>query len=820
MADAHETDYDSLEIRPRKPKLTYGRKGQRDRSQSQSHSVASARQILPSPGGQQQQGKGKGKGKAVRPRLNRANSAAELGKRTREKVARRESESSEDDKDDEQLHPSKRPRANLVVPPPLPSAASSSLNPAAQTVPPFTIADTSPKTKRKPSTHKTTSISRSRSASHSTRRGPSASKDGRQGRAAASSVEEDVDEGGDEVPRKKRKVKRVASREEKRDAAEEGKKVGSAAKMDVEAQEPSDSVQDTTTSHEVPPKRSEGQHQPQPQRQQQSPARHSSADPQLPPPTPRQLVLGDKSNLPRAQQNQRLLTIASPHQHSRSRSTTAAFAEGGGGGGSALGGSPRGVARHASTGGAARRSSTLGSPSTLRVYRDQPPPVAAHSITSTEVGAESTALNLRSLSSALPNSAPLFRAQTSSHSTSTAPPKASSALRQRPFSPRPPQASASASASALPQTSTDPSLAHPQLDYESTRLEVGALERPFGAIPPPLPSEGSLILPRTDGDHSSIVLETYDVGSEEEEDEIILATSMVVDGAGGEGVGEDDVGEGDVGLGGGGRKGAGQDEGGDLADDESDPIEEQEDETIKMHDDAPQLHDPTVSISAEVDAEPKESTVREETAVQAPRFTSPFQHYTSPSPQSARTRPKIATVSEAVSPPPSYSATAQRPPHQHAPRIPLPPPSSTSEILLPRVPAPRQPSPNPLPDHPSPFDPFTMPPRLPRLPLLQPRDTGPLSDEDDLEYFIATTGTHSSEDEEEWRKSEREVGEGVRGGGVRGSGSGRRRWILGLEEVQMVEEGADELGIGWEEERRGVEGELNEKVSAEGEGGG
>lgn len=87
MTDAHETDYDSLEIRPRKPKLTYGRKGQRDRP----------RPTLPSPGaGGEQQQLGKTKGKVVRPKLKRATSAAELGKRRRVKE-REESASSEDE---------------------------------------------------------------------------------------------------------------------------------------------------------------------------------------------------------------------------------------------------------------------------------------------------------------------------------------------------------------------------------------------------------------------------------------------------------------------------------------------------------------------------------------------------------------------------------------------------------------------------------------------------------------------------------------------------------------------------------------------------
>lgn len=91
MTDAHETDYDSLEIRPRKPKLTYGRKGQRDRPQPQ------ARATLPSPGaGGEQQQLGKTKGKVVRPKLKRATSAAELGKRSRGKE-REESASSEDE---------------------------------------------------------------------------------------------------------------------------------------------------------------------------------------------------------------------------------------------------------------------------------------------------------------------------------------------------------------------------------------------------------------------------------------------------------------------------------------------------------------------------------------------------------------------------------------------------------------------------------------------------------------------------------------------------------------------------------------------------
>jgi hypothetical protein len=95
MSDGHVTDYDSLEIRPRKPKLTYGRKGQRDRSQSV---AASARPTLPSPGVKRPQGKSEAK--VARPKLKRATSAAELGKREREK-AREESESSEAEQDEQ-----------------------------------------------------------------------------------------------------------------------------------------------------------------------------------------------------------------------------------------------------------------------------------------------------------------------------------------------------------------------------------------------------------------------------------------------------------------------------------------------------------------------------------------------------------------------------------------------------------------------------------------------------------------------------------------------------------------------------------------------
>ena len=79
MADGNETDYDSLEIRPRKPKLTYSRKGQRGAERAQSLAALSSRASASSG----QQVTNKGKEQPARPKLNRTTSAAELGKRKR-----------------------------------------------------------------------------------------------------------------------------------------------------------------------------------------------------------------------------------------------------------------------------------------------------------------------------------------------------------------------------------------------------------------------------------------------------------------------------------------------------------------------------------------------------------------------------------------------------------------------------------------------------------------------------------------------------------------------------------------------------------------
>ena len=79
MRDGNETDYDSLEIRPRKPKLTYSRKGQRGAERAQSLAALSSRASA-STG---QQVTNKGEDKTGRPKLNRTTSAAELGKRKR-----------------------------------------------------------------------------------------------------------------------------------------------------------------------------------------------------------------------------------------------------------------------------------------------------------------------------------------------------------------------------------------------------------------------------------------------------------------------------------------------------------------------------------------------------------------------------------------------------------------------------------------------------------------------------------------------------------------------------------------------------------------
>lgn len=97
---------------------------------------------------------------------------------------------------------------------------------------------------------------------------------------------------------------------------------------------------------------------------------------------------------------------------------------------------------------------------------------------------------------------------------------------------------------------------------------------------------------------------------------------------------------------------------------------------------------------------------------------------------------------------------------------------------------------------------FRMPPRLPRLPLMTPRETGPLSDEDDLEYAIKTTGTHSSEDDDDdsaddadaMRRAESEIGIGFRANNV--SKRGRQRILLRDDEMPCVTSDAeDELAL-------------------------
>lgn len=109
------------------------------------------------------------------------------------------------------------------------------------------------------------------------------------------------------------------------------------------------------------------------------------------------------------------------------------------------------------------------------------------------------------------------------------------------------------------------------------------------------------------------------------------------------------------------------------------------------------------------------------------------------------------------------------------------------------------------------------PPRRPRPAVLPARASGPLPTEDDLGYFIATTGTESSEpdltsdsshaeDERRCRASAKEVG--VVGGGNREAWDTRRRtargrkkkgaqWMRRGEELKVTEgESADEILIG------------------------
>lgn len=125
------------------------------------------------------------------------------------------------------------------------------------------------------------------------------------------------------------------------------------------------------------------------------------------------------------------------------------------------------------------------------------------------------------------------------------------------------------------------------------------------------------------------------------------------------------------------------------------------------------------------------------------------------------------------------SSTEPRPspaPINSSAQLPLRPPTARAVLTSPITSQHHSPSPPVVTlqaDNSSPF-----PPRRPRQQLAPPRPTGPLEHEDDLAYFIATTATGSSdedengadgggasdashaEDERRWRASEKEIGVG------------------------------------------------------------
>lgn len=138
------------------------------------------------------------------------------------------------------------------------------------------------------------------------------------------------------------------------------------------------------------------------------------------------------------------------------------------------------------------------------------------------------------------------------------------------------------------------------------------------------------------------------------------------------------------------------------------------------------------------------------------------------------------------------------------------PPPSKRSVVRPRPPSPNLHSsvalspPSPRRSRTLPSSSFMMPPRRPRLPLLKPRASGPNDSEDDLDYFIRTTGTHSSDvemgdadgDEQEWQAAEKALrDEDSEEKVVRSWGVTRRRRSILDKPIKAGDESEDELTL-------------------------
>lgn len=423
-------------------------------------------------------------------------------------------------------------------------------------------------------------------------------------------------------------------------------------------------------------------------------------------------VLGDKSNLPRSKSNVISLPAAQPlpQPPARARSTSAVS--------HSQQKTPRAIARHVSHGSASKAGA-----GGMQVYRDVITAAAA------------STMDLDALSTALPRVAQ-----------------------------RAPSSSASSSAC------NSAASAH-QVDYGS-RIGSGSEDQqeqarhpPSGAFDDrlalPLPGDGSAIMSGAEGDHSSIVLETYDVADGSDE------------------LGEDEAAEADLTARQGELNRAGK------------PTNVTEYALVQYQDDEGEEEEGDVTVrvgKTGVASSVHSRRVDDQRAASNASDSEALDQVASPA--SPRFRDETLL---------SLSRSTLEVSLEHAASMSLiksagviAPPRREQRSLTPR------PKSRALLDIDS--STFRMPPRLPRLPLLTPRDTGPESDEDDLEYFIKTIGTNSSgededfDDEDALRRAESEIGEGLR------AGPGTRRWaqryLLRQDEMDAIGSGEeDELSI-------------------------
>lgn len=490
--------------------------------------------------------------------------------------------------------------------------------------------------------------------------------------------------------------------------------------------------------------------------------------------SPVKRVLGDKSNLPRALQNARLPPLPpSPRPHPTSQIARARSAAGSTSTTVPLGIVSTGATRHSSVGGrpTGRRASIVrsgtSSPARLRVFRDVIPSAATGSRHRTadarqgnptmEVDAAELAtlsLDLAALSSALPQQPPL--------SATTFPATESWIL-----------------GSPLPQTR------HSSTEHDSILASAPESVAITAVEGGPQPREGSVI-PLQGNMDSSMVLETF----EEQGVEITRSQTGVehfeLDD-------EEHFAEFAI---------------GDLEDEDSRTTEGQQIVSPPIFDANDYGHSG--------DEEGMDTIVPVSVVADPNGQTSSAHHPTSPSPPNVRAR----AVAVNVIPPTRIASAAasfftrQPSPIQAATPSPSPSPSpscSASSIDDHTV-APSKSITATDAEEERQLVALAIPPRGPPATVGKKRRTGPNVSEDDLEYFIRTTGTgeeddEDADDERALREGEDEVGRGLRAGlRLRRAGDRERRkrrrvlaQILREEDALVCasDESDDELSLRW-----------------------